>query len=102
MVAMVGLANLRAQAPDVVLTRPGQIIITSIIEDVAVTLAGQRRQAKLDDRVRADAVVTTGRKSLVSLTFSNGVVLELGPESELEVEELLQAPFVGYSKPETM
>jgi hypothetical protein len=102
LVAMLGPAGLGAPVPDVVITRPGQIAIASITGEVAATVAGQRRTPKVDDRVRADTVVTTGRKSLVSLAFSNGVVLELGPESELEVEEFFQAPFAGSPKLETM
>jgi hypothetical protein len=102
LVAMGALAGLHAQVPDVVLTRPGQIVITSISGEVALTVAGQRRPAKVEDRVRVDAVVATGRKSLATLTFSNGVGIELGAETELEVEELLQAPFVGNPKPEAM
>lgn len=100
---MAGLgAALPAQVPDVVLTRPGQIVITSVTEDVVVTVGGQRRPARVDDRVRVDAVVSSGRKSMASLMFSNGVVLQLGPESELEVEELLQAPFTSVIKSEAM
>jgi hypothetical protein len=38
---------------------------------------------------------------VASLMFSNGATLELGTESEIEVEELLQAPFTAVSKPET-
>lgn len=94
--------GLRAQVPDVVITRPGQAAIASISGEVAVTAAGQRHAAKLEERVRVDGVVTTGRKSLVTLAFSNGAVVELGPEAELEIEELLQAPFTGNPKPEAM
>ncbi len=96
------LAGLPAQVPDVVLTRPGQIAVTAITGEVTLTVAGQSRLAKLNDRVRVDERVATGRKSLGSLTFSNGAVVELGPESEIEVEELLQAPFPYGQKPETM
>ncbi len=84
------------------LTRPGLIVITSISGEAATAIAGQRRPAKVNDRVRVDMVLSTGRKSLAALSFSNGVALELGPDSELEVEELLQAPFTGNPKPELM
>ena len=67
-----------------------------------MAVADQRRPVKVDDRVRVDATVTTGRKSLVTLAFSNGAVLELGTDSELEIEELLQAPFASYVKTETL
>jgi hypothetical protein len=100
---MAGLAGVmgRAQAPDVVLSRPGQITVTAVTGEAKLTLAGQTRPVKVDDRVRADAQVATGRRSLVSLLFSNGATLELGTESEIEIEELLQAPFTAAGKPET-
>lgn len=67
-----------------------------------MTVGGQRRLAKVDERVRVESLVASGRKSLASLAFSNGALLELSPESEIEVEELLQAPFSGNAKPELM
>lgn len=57
------------------------------------------RRAKSDDRVRVDSRLITGRRSLATLAFSNGAILELGPDSEIEVEELLQAPFTTSLKP---
>jgi hypothetical protein len=95
-------SGLLGQVPDVLLTRPGQIAISAVTGEVFVTMSGQRRPAKVDERVRVDAVVASGRRSLATLTFSNGAVLELSPESEIEVEELLQAPFAGNPKPELM
>lgn len=95
------VAGVYAQAPDVVLTRPGQITITAVTGEAKVTMAGQTRPAKVDDRVRADAQVATGRRSVASLLFSNGATLELGTESEIEIEELLQAPFTAVGKTET-
>lgn len=95
-------AGPRAQAPDIVLTRPGQIAVAAITGEVTITSAGRSRPAKVDDRVRLDDRVAAGRKSLGSLRLSNGAVLELGPESELEVEELLQAPYPYGQKPETL
>lgn len=100
---MAGLAPLSlAQVPDVALTRPGQIVITSVTGEVSVTMNGQRHPAKVDERVRVDAMIASGRRAMASLMFSNGAVLELSSESEIEVEELLQAPFAGNPKPEAM
>ncbi|MBI5691595.1 MAG: FecR domain-containing protein [Verrucomicrobia bacterium] len=96
------VGRLAGQASEVVLTRPGQIVITAISGEAQVSAAGQRRAAKVEDRVKVDSVVTTGRRSLATLVFSNGVVAELGPESEVEIEELLQAPFAAVGKPEAM
>lgn len=101
-VALVAGASLGAQPTEVALTRPGQIIVTALTGDVTLTAAGQSRPAKVDDRVRVDTRVTAGRKSLATLQFSNGAVLELDTDSELEIEELLQAPFASYVKVETL
>lgn len=92
----------RVAAADLVLTRPGQIAVSALTGEAFLTEAGKRRPAKVEERVRVDTTVATGRRSLVSLAFSNGAVLELGPDSELEVEELLQAPYSSYPKPETL
>lgn len=96
------VADLRVAAAELVLTRPGQIAVSALSGEAFLTEAGRRRPAKVDERVRIDTTVTSGRKSLVSLAFSNGTVVELGPDSELEIEELLQAPFPSYPKPETL
>ena len=57
------------------------------------------KPAKAEERVRVDSRLATGRRSLATLAFSNGAILELGPDSEVEVEELLQAPFTTALKP---
>ena len=90
---LTGTAALAAEVVEAIITRPGQITVAEITGQLIIKEAGQQRPAKVDDRVRVDAVVATGRKSLATLAFSNGAVLELGSEAELEVEELLQAPF---------
>lgn len=101
-VVTVNLAGTNARGAEAELTRPGQITVTALTGEATVTTAGQTRPAKIDDRVRVDARVATGRRSLVSLTFSNGAVLEVGTDSEVEIEELLQAPHAGLVKPEAM
>jgi ferric-dicitrate binding protein FerR (iron transport regulator) len=53
---------------------------------------------KVDDRVRIGSTLSTGQKSLATLTLSNGATLRLGSESELEVEEFGQAPVAGSPK----
>lgn len=89
-------------AAEPVLTRPGQIVISALAGEATLQEAGKSRPAKPDDRVRVDTAVTSGRLSLVTLAFSNGAVLELGPDSQVEIEELLQAPYSLYPKPETL
>lgn len=86
-------------AADAALTRPGQLTVTAVTGELSVRAGGNVRPAKSDDRVRVDSRLITGRRSLATLTFSNGAILELGPDSEIEVEELLQAPFTTSLKP---
>ncbi len=86
----------RAQEP--VLTRPGQMWLAEVTGDVEVAAGGKARKAKTDEAVKAESVVTTGRRALATLLLSNGTTLKLAPESELEIEEYLQAPYSGGGK----
>lgn len=86
-------------AADAALTRPGQLTVTAVTGELSVRAGENVRPAKSDDRVRVDSRLITGRRSLATLAFSNGAILELGPDSEIEVEELLQAPFTTSLKP---
>lgn len=88
-----------ASAAEPALTRPGQLTVSAITGELSVRSGEVVRPAKADERVRADSRLVTGRRSLATLAFSNGATLELGPESEVEVEELLQAPFTTVLKP---
>lgn len=84
---------------EAVLTRPGQLTIAAVTGELNIRAGDVLRPAKAEDRVRVDSRLSSGRRSLVTLTFSNGAALELGPDSEVEVEELLQAPFSTALKP---
>jgi hypothetical protein len=53
---------------------------------------------KNDDRLRVGSTVVTGRRSLVTLLLSNGVTLQIGSDSELEIEEFGQATMPGTLK----
>ncbi|MEO6244891.1 MAG: hypothetical protein ABIQ12_05605 [Opitutaceae bacterium] len=87
-----------AQGPEISLPRPGAVVVTQIAGQVTVASGEQGRPIKVDDRLRVGSIVTTARKSFLVLTFSNGAVTELGPESELEVEEFSQSPISGNVK----
>lgn len=88
----------RAQAPEIDLPRPGNIIAAEVTGEVTMITGDQRRQLKMDDRVRVGATLTTGRRSMVTLLLSNGATVQLGSESELELEEFGQAPVTGSVK----
>ena len=96
--AGMALGLLRAQSPEIDLPRPGNIIATDVTGEVTMITGDQRRLLKTDDRVRVGATLTTGRRSMVTLLLSNGATLQLGSESELELEEFGQAPVSGSIK----
>ena len=90
--------GLGAQEPELVLPRPGSIVVADITGEVAVTAGGQRRVPKPEERLRVGSTLSTGRKSLFTVTLSNGASLQLGSESEVEIEEFGQAPISGSVK----
>ncbi len=85
-----------AQEP--VLTRPGQVWLAEVTGEVDVVTDNKARKAKADEPVKAESVVRTGRKAMATLLLSNGTTLKLAPESEVEIEEFLQAPSGGSVK----
>jgi hypothetical protein len=96
--ALVLAAGLGAQAPEPSLPRPGTIVISDLSGTAAAVTSDQRKPLKPDDRLRVGASVVTERRSLVTLLFSNGATVQVGSESELEVEEFGQAPVSGNLK----
>jgi hypothetical protein len=92
------VAGLQAQVPEPSLPRPGTIMVAEVTGTATALNGDQRKPLKLDDRLRVGATVTTERRSMASLLFSNGASVELSSESELEVEEFGQAPVSGRPK----
>lgn len=92
MVAVLAPGALGAQVPEPDLPRPGSVVVADATGDVAVVGLEPRRVVKTDDRLRVGATLATGRRSMVSLLLSNGAQVQLGAESELELEEFGQAP----------
>lgn len=66
--------------------------VTAFSGDASVVAAGQRKPAKVDERVRADAGYLTARRSALTVEFENGSVLKLGSNSEVAVDEFWQQP----------
>ena len=95
-VALAAAWPLEAAEPD--LPRPGTIVISELSGAGAAVTGDQRKPLKADERLRVGATVVTERRSLVTLLFSNGASVQLGSESELEVEEFGQAPVSGNLK----
>jgi hypothetical protein len=99
LLAAVGLvAGLRAQAPEINLPRPGTIIVAELTGSGSAVNGDQRKPLKQDDRLRVGTTVTTARRTVATLLFSNGASVQLGAESELEVEEFGQAAVSGNLK----
>ena len=87
-----------AEVPELVLPRPGAVVVADITGSAAVTVSGQRRVPKPEERLRIGSTLTTGRMSLFTVTLSNGATVQLGSESEVELEEFGQAPVSGNVK----
>lgn len=66
--------------------------------EVTAGVGDEQKRAVPDDRLRVGSTIVTGRRSLATLTLSNGATLQIGPESELEIEEFGQAPVSGSPK----
>lgn len=97
-VVAVGAVSSAADAPEAALPRPGAILVVEVTGDVQATFGDQRRAVQVDERLRVDAVVTTGRRATVKLQLSNGAMVQLGSESEIEFEEFGQAALYGTVK----
>jgi hypothetical protein len=96
---LIAISGLCAQVPELKLPRPGSIVATQVIGEVTVIAGEQSRPLKTDERVRVGVTITTGRRSLLVLELSNGTTLQLGSESEMELEEFGQEPFSSSIKP---
>jgi hypothetical protein len=101
-ILLAGCAGLLAARPagsaEAVISRPGQCVVEKLLGEATAAVGAQRRPLRAEERVPADATVRTDRRALLTLALSNGTRLELGPESELTLEELLQAPFPAGTK----
>ena len=87
-----------AAAAEVILSRPGQCVVEKLLGEATASVGQAGRPLRAEERVTADATVRTAKRALLTLALSNGSRLELGPESELTLEELLQAPFPAGTK----
>lgn len=96
--AMAATAAGRAQAPEIDLPRPGIVVVADVTGEVSMTAGDQKRTLKADERVRIGATVATARRSLTTLNLSNGIAVQLGSDSEIEIEEFGQAPYSSTSK----
>lgn len=81
-----------AQETDLNLPRPGTVVVADLTGEAFVPGDGTSKALKADDRVRVGATVTTGRRSMATLHFSNGASVRLGADTELEIEEFGQQP----------
>lgn len=79
-------------APELDLPRPGIVQVTDTTGEAMAVTGDQKKKLKPDDRVRIGSSLTTGRRSMLTLAFSNGVSVQLGAEAEVEIEEFGQSP----------
>jgi len=81
---------------------PGQILAIEVTGDVHV----QDHEGKLKPLMRGDLVdqgntMITGEDGIVLLLFSNGVIVQLKPDSKLELTTFRQAPFDSQNGDDT-
>lgn len=89
---------MRAQPPEPSLPRPGAVLVLEVTGEAAEVTGEVSRPLKVDDRVRVGSTITTGRRSIATIALSNGAVLRIGSEAELEMEEFGQATVSGSLK----
>jgi hypothetical protein len=87
-----------SQPAEVYLPRPGLVVVTDVTGEVTAMAADQRKVVKAEERLRVGSTIMTGRRSMASLVLSNGTILRLGSEAELEIEEFGQATVSGSPK----
>jgi hypothetical protein len=87
-----------ADAMEAALQRPGAIVVADLNGEVTASFGQQKKNVKLDERLRVDTTLTTGRRSTVKLALSNGATVQVGSESEVEFEEFGQLAYPGTQK----
>ena len=83
-----------AQAPATSMP-PGLVVVADVKGSARLVIDGRSSNLKADDHVPQTAILRTTVDSSISLVFSNGTTLRLGPGAELVLWEFLQAPFAG-------
>ena len=99
--ALVSVVALRAQAPTPAgpatgasaVMPPGEVKAVKVSGRVSMTVDGVTTTLNKDDLVKQTAKINTENNSSVVLAFSNGATTQLGPDTELVIEEFLQDPF---------
>jgi hypothetical protein len=85
-------------AADPALQHPGAILVADVTGSVTASFGDQKKSVKHDERLRVDSTLTTERRSAVTLLLSNGALVQLGSDSELEFEEFGQARVYDTTK----
>ncbi len=76
-------------------TSKGRIIVKEVSGTVNLTANGTSTALAVNSPIPQNAKINTTANSSVALVFSNGVVIRLGADTELVVEEFRQEPFGG-------
>jgi hypothetical protein len=84
----------RAQSPGTKMP-PGTVLVGEIRGTATLVFGGQSSNPKINDPVPQAAIVRTTSDSSITLVFSNGTTVLLGPDAELVIQEFLQVPFTG-------
>ncbi len=73
-------------------------MVADVTGEAEMIAGEQKRKLRSDDRVRIGANITTARRSMITLLFSNGASVQLGSDTEIEIEEFGQEPYSGTFK----
>lgn len=87
MAAMVGQAQ-----STTTFTRPGTLMVMEVVGEGVAVSEGKEKPLKVEDRLRAEVSFRAGRRSAITVEFSNGTLLRVGADSEVVVEEFWQQP----------
>jgi len=100
---LVGLALALPQRASSQGSAPGQIKAVRVKGEVYSSIkASGAKTALIDDSdISQGAVISTGQNSSVVLVFSNGAMVNLGTDSELDIEQFTQDPFGTSFSPST-
>jgi hypothetical protein len=97
-VSMVVVPLLAQTQPQGTLNKPGTVLIAKTTGTVNMIVNGVSTPVKVNDVVPQAAKIVTQLNSSVVLVFSNGATTQLGPDTDLVVEEFLQDDFPSTIK----
>ena len=81
---------------------PGKIVVRSVVGQSTTSILGTADNVALQNNMELGPgrTVRTSPGASVTLVFTNGILLNLAPSSEVAIEAFTQLPFAGIVNPE--